>query len=84
MDKKENLVKVALKYLIEGFIVAIAAYYIPAYFKTTLRKPTTNEVFAIALTASLTMFLLDTFSKDTAMGARLGTGFGIGSKLLQL
>ena len=79
-----NFIRMVLKYAIEGLIIAIAAYYIPLMYKTSLRTPTFNEIFSIGLTASLTMVVLDFFSNQTAIGARLGVGLGIGNKLVSL
>lgn len=78
----KSFIKICLKYVIEGFIIAICALYIPTFYKASLRKPTINEVFSIGLTASLTMVLLDYFSKTTSFGARFGIGFGIGQNLI--
>jgi hypothetical protein len=64
-----------IKYLIEGIAVALAAYYIPN------RKSHITEILTIALVASLSFFILDTFSEGVAAGARIGTGFGIGYNL---
>lgn len=79
-----TFIRVILKYALEGLIIAIAAYYIPLMYKTSLRKPTFNEIFSIGLTASLTMVILDAFSKSTAFGVRLGAGLGIGKNLIGL
>ena len=67
-------IKPVLKYVLYGMIVAMCAYYIPPLFKNSLRKPTINEIYAIGLTASLTMFLLDTFADKVGQGARIGSG----------
>ena len=75
-------IKLIIKYVTEGMIVALCAYYIPPLFKNSLRKPQINEIFAIGLTASLTMFILDTFASQVGQGARLGVGFGIGNNLV--
>ncbi|NBP01490.1 MAG: hypothetical protein EBU90_15390 [Proteobacteria bacterium] len=87
MDKKTEyntnvFIKLILKYVLEGAIIAVCAYYIPVFFKNSLRKPTLNEIFSIALTASLTMLLLDSFADKVATGARIGAGFGIGNNLV--
>lgn len=66
-----------LKYLFEGLGVALAAYYIPQ------RNMNLMEVAMIALTASATFALLDQFSPSIAMGARQGSGFGIGYGMVQ-
>lgn len=78
--KEDNYVRQAVKYLTEGFVIAICAYFIPIFFKNSLRKPTLSEILNIALVASVSVFLLDNFSQDTAAGARFGAGFNIGQK----
>lgn len=80
----QNFVKLVLRYILEGLIITLTAYYIPLMYKTSLRKPTFNEIFSIGLTASLTMIILDFFSKSTAIGLRLGAGLGIGKNLISL
>jgi uncharacterized BrkB/YihY/UPF0761 family membrane protein len=50
---KDNIVK----YLIQGIAVGAAAYYLPN------RKSKIQEVFIIALVASLSFLLLDTIHK---------------------
>lgn len=55
-------VRIVIKYLIQGFVIAVFAYYVPLTLKQTLRKPTFNEVFLISLTAALTMYILDYFT----------------------
>jgi hypothetical protein len=79
-----TFIRVILKYALEGLIIAIAAYYIPLMYKTSLKTPTFNEIFSIGLTASLTMIVLDFFSKQTATGVRFGAGLGIGKGLVSL
>ena len=52
MDKKyENILKISIKYLIEGLAMVLVAFYIPLLYKSSLRKPTFNEVVYLALTA---------------------------------
>jgi hypothetical protein len=80
----QSFLKLVLRYILEGLIITLTAYYIPLMYKTSLRKPTFNEIFSIGLTASLTMVILDSFSKSTAFGVRLGTGIGIGKNLITL
>lgn len=70
----EMLVKNILKYVLEGLAVALAARFIPA------RSINVNEVVMISLTAAMTFFVLDMFAPTVGVGARFGTGFGIGAK----
>jgi len=71
-----ELVKRVIKYLIEGLIVAIAAYAIP---KKSLNF---EEIFIIALTAASTFALLDCFIPAMGSSVRGGAGFGIGANLV--
>ncbi len=71
-----ELVKRAIKYLVEGLMVAIAAYAIP---KKSLHM---DEVALIALTAAATFSILDTYLPSLALQARSGAGFGIGANLV--
>jgi len=56
-----QLFKVSIKYILQGIIIAIAAYYVPIISKTSLRKPIMSEIFYISLTAAVSMFMLDYF-----------------------
>ena len=71
-----ELVKRALKYLVEGLIVAIAAYVIPS------RRLKLDECLLIALTAAATFSILDMYLPSLAQSARSGAGFGIGANLV--
>jgi len=71
-----ELVKRAIKYLVEGIMVALAAYAIP---KKALNL---DEVALIALTAAATFSILDTYVPSMAVSARSGAGFGIGANLV--
>ena len=64
-----ELVKRAIKYLVEGLMVAIAAYAIP-------KK-------GLNLDAAATFSILDTYVPSLAIGARSGAGFGIGANLVK-
>jgi ABC-type Co2+ transport system permease subunit len=75
MDVTE-LLKRVVKYLVEGVMVALAAYSIP---KKSLNL---DEVALIALTAAATFSILDTYVPSMAVSARSGAGFGIGAKLV--
>jgi len=71
-----ELVKRAIKYLVEGLMVAIAAFAIPK------QKMNLDEVALIALTAAATFSILDTYIPSMAVSARSGAGFGIGANLV--
>ena len=71
-----ELIKRAVKYLVEGFMVAVAAYAIP---KKSLNF---DEVALIALTAAATFSILDTYVPTMAVSARTGAGFGVGANLV--
>ena len=71
-----ELIKRALKYFVEGLIVALAAYVIPS------RRLRIDECLLIALTAAATFSILDTYLPSLAVSARSGAGFGIGANLV--
>ena len=71
-----ELVKRIIKYLVEGLMVAIAAYAIPK------RSLNIEEIVLIALTAAATFSILDTYVPSMGATARSGAGFGIGAKLV--
>lgn len=72
-----ELVKRLIKYLVEGLMVAIAAYAIPK------RSLNVEEIMLIALTAAATFSILDTYLPTMAGSARSGAGFGIGANLVK-
>lgn len=71
-----ELVRRVIKYLVEGLMVAIAAYAIPK------RSLNVEEIILIALTAAATFSILDTYIPAMAVSARGGAGFGIGANLV--
>ena len=71
-----EVVRRAVKYLVEGIMVAISAYAIQ---KKSLNL---DEVLLIALTAAATFSILDTYVPSMAVSARSGAGFGIGANLV--
>ena len=71
-----ELVKRAVKYLVEGFMVAIADYAIPK------RSLNFDEVALISLTAAATFSILDTDVPTMAVSARTGAGFGVGANMV--
>ena len=71
-----ELVRRIVKYVIEGIMVAIAAYAIPK------RSMNLDEVMLVALTAAATFSVLDTYVPSMAGATRQGAGFGIGANLV--
>jgi hypothetical protein len=71
-----DVLRRALKYIIEGIMVALAAFAIPN------KRLNMSEILMIALTAAATFSILDTYVPSLAMGARSGAGFGIGANLV--
>jgi ABC-type Co2+ transport system permease subunit len=70
-----ELIKRAIKYIIEGIIVALAAYVIP---KKSLNV---EEVVVIALTAAATFSVLDVFIPSMGVTSRTGASIAIGAGL---
>lgn len=75
IDGKEIVVRI-IKYVLEGAMMAIAAYMIP------VKKPSFEEVLTISLVAAATFALLDMFAPSIGASARLGAGIGIGGSLV--
>ena len=71
-----ELVRRIFKYLVEGIIIAIAAYAIP---KKSLNR---DEIVLLALTAAATFSILDTYIPSMGVSARSGAGLGIGANLV--
>ena len=71
-----ELLKRAIKYIVEGIMVAVAAFAIPK------KQLNIEEVVIIALTAAATFSVLDVFVPTMASSARGGAGFGIGANLV--
>jgi len=71
-----ELIKRAIKYIVEGIIVALAAYAIP---KKSLNV---EEVIIIALTAAATFSVLDVFIPSMGAGVRNGASTGLGINLI--
>uniref|UniRef100_A0A6C0JEX1 Uncharacterized protein n=1 Tax=viral metagenome TaxID=1070528 RepID=A0A6C0JEX1_9ZZZZ len=72
----QEVLKRAVKYLIEGAAVAVAAFYIPK------KKMNVEEIVMIAITAAATFALLDMYAPSIGNAARQGTGFGIGANMV--
>ena len=61
-----ELIRRIIKYLVEGLMVAIAAYAIPK------RSLNMEEIILIALTAAATFSILDTYVPTMGVTARFG------------
>ena len=72
-----EFIKRIIKYLVEGFIVAIACYVIP----NAKRALDMEEILLLALTAAATFSILDTYIPSMGVSARTGSGLGIGMTL---
>lgn len=72
-----ELIKRIIKYLVEGLMVAVAAYAIPK------RSLNLEEIILIALTAAATFSILDNYIPAMGVTARSGAGFGIGANLVR-
>ena len=72
-----ELIKRAIKYLVEGFVVAIVAVFVPR------KALNVEEIVIIALTAAATFAVLDVFVPAMGSSARNGAGLGIGLNLVR-
>jgi ABC-type Co2+ transport system permease subunit len=72
----QEVLKRTIKYLVEGFAVALAAFYIPR------RKMNLQEIAMIAITAAASFAVLDLLAPSVGSSARHGAGVGIGASLV--
>lgn len=72
MTDVRQLLRRVMKYVTEGFVVALAAHFIPR------RSLKLEEVVMVALTAAASFAILDMFAPSVGIAARQGAGFGIG------
>jgi len=68
----------AIKYVLQGLVVSVAAYLIPN--KNRVLKM--EEVVMLGLTAAAVFAVLDMFAPSVAASARGGAGFGLGASLV--
>lgn len=71
-----EIVRRAIKYLVEGLAVAAAAFYIPR------KQMNVQEIAMIAVTAAASLAILDLLAPSVGTSARHGAGFGIGTSLV--
>lgn len=69
-----------LKYVLEGMAVGIAAYLIAYNSKKGGMKM--GEIVGLGLTAAATFAVLDIFAPSVSVGARHGSGFGLGAQTI--
>ena len=72
----DELIKRGIKYIVQGFFVAVAAFVIP---KQSLNF---QEIATLSLVAAATFAILDTYLPSIGSAARTGAGFGIGANLV--
>lgn len=75
LDGAEVLKRI-FKYLFEGLIVAVAAFYIPG------KKLQPQEIVMIGVIAAATFSVLDLFAPSVGSSVRAGAGFGVGANLV--
>ena len=76
MFNTNEIIKRFIKYIVEGLMVAIAAYVIPK------KSMNLEEVACLSLTAAATFAILDTYIPSMGVSARSGAGFGLGANLV--
>ncbi len=76
LDFGEIIIRI-LKYLIEGIVVCIAAFFVS-------KKLSWDEVMIIGITAAATLAVLDLYSPSISGATRLGAGLGLGTRLIGL
>jgi ABC-type Co2+ transport system permease subunit len=76
MFNTNELIKRVIKYIVEGLMIAVAAYVIPK------KSMNMEEIACIALTAAATFAILDTYIPSMGVSSRTGAGFGIGANLV--
>ena len=76
MINVQEITKKIIKYLVEGFIVALACFAIP---KQSLDL---EAIALIALVAAMTFSILDVYIPSMGSGVRQGASWGIGATLV--
>jgi ABC-type Co2+ transport system permease subunit len=70
------MIKLIIKYLVEGFVVAVVALLVP---RKSLQP---EEVVIIAMTAAAAFAVLDIFIPSMGSSMRQGAGLGLGFNLV--
>lgn len=76
MSASAEIVNRVIKYLVEGFFVALAAIFIPK------RALPMEDILCLAVVAACIFAILDVVSPSIGGAARSGAGFGIGANLV--
>jgi ABC-type Co2+ transport system permease subunit len=77
MSQITDFVKLAIKYLLEGFVVAIVALLVPR------KALQVEEITVIALSAAAAFAILDIFIPSMGSSMRQGAGLGLGFNLVK-
>jgi len=77
MSQMSEFVKLAIKYLLEGFVVATVALLVPR------KALQVEEIVVIALTAAAAFAILDIFIPSMGSSMRQGAGLGLGFNLVK-
>src|SRR5438552_17971964 len=72
----QDILARAIKYVVEGGAVAVAAYFIPR------KKMNLQEIVMIALTAVAVFAILDLYAPAVGVATRQRAGFGVGAGLV--
>jgi hypothetical protein len=75
----KDIIRRAIKYLVEGLAVSFVAYYFISKGRLNIK-----DIVLLGITAAFVFAILDTFSPTIALGTRFGAGFGIGQGLFGL
>jgi hypothetical protein len=75
-----DLVSRAVKYALEGLVVAIAAFWLPKFMGG--KSLPLSQIGMIGLVALATFAILDVYAPSVGASARTGAGFGIGAHLV--
>jgi ABC-type Co2+ transport system permease subunit len=75
IDLRQLMTRI-IKYLVQGIVIAIAAFAIP---RQSMRF---DEICALALVAAATFSLLDAFMPVVGFSAKQGAGLAIGATMV--